>query len=135
MKILQQQIKPAEFIRTVHAARPEPGTTLNDMLSPDYWAHVAKTLKAGDRIEVRPPEGEWFAELYVRSTSDTAVNVVVLQKFEFGTETKSAPVEAEVKFRGDKKWSVIRKGDKSVLIEGLETKSAAEDWLKANQLG
>lgn len=134
MKILQRHIQQADFARTVHAVTPEPGTTLDQVLKPEAWAHVAKLLKAGDKIEVRSADGEWFAELYVRSVTETDAHVVVLQSYKFSGE-KPAPTEVDVKFRGDKKWSVIRKADKAVLTEGLETKGAAEDWAKANQLG
>ncbi len=135
MKILQRQIQEAEFVRKVYAATPEPGTSLDAMLQPDYWAHVAKNFRPGYLIEVRSPDGEWFAELYVRSVMDTGVSVAVLRKHVFEASTPSAPVEVDVKFRGDKKWSVVRKSDRTVLVEGLETKGAAEDWAKANQLG
>lgn len=134
MKILQRQIQQADYVRTVHAATPEPGTNLDNMLQPDYWAHVAKSLKAGDLIEVRAADGEWFAELYVRSTSATDAKVVVLREHSFA-EKRAPTQDVDVKFRGEKKWSVVRKSDKTVLIEGLETKGAAEDWAKANQLG
>lgn len=137
MKILQRHIQQADFVRTVLAATPEPGTKLDDMLQPDYWAHIAKTLKPGYLIEVRSPDGEWYAELYVRSANDNSAHVVPLRVHSFAEAAPKGATQpdVDVKFRGDKKWSVVRKSDKAVLVEGLDTKGSAEDWVKANQLG
>ena len=138
MKILQHQVKQADFIRTVWAVKPEPGTSLEDMLAPDYWANVAKTLKAGDRIEITAADNSWFAELLVRSTSALAATLAVLRSTDF-TDAKQSPtaeaVQYDVRHRGGAGWSVIRRSDKAVLFEKGETREQAEDWLKANALG
>ena len=135
MKLLQNRIKQADFIRTVWSAQPEPGTTLDEMLLPEYWAHVAKTLKKGDRIDVTSDDGEWFAELYVRASSDNSVAVVVLQKHVFSAPAPVADGTFELKHRGGAKWSVIRRSDKRVMVENLETRPEAESWVAKNNLG
>ena len=135
MKILQNRIKQADFIRTVWSAQPEPGTTLDEMLLPEYWAHVAKTLKKGDRIDVTSADGEWFAELYVRASTDNSVLVTVLQKYVFSAPEVPADDAFEIKHRGGAKWSVIRKSDKRVLVENLETRGEADTWVSKNNLG
>lgn len=133
MKILQRQIQQADFARTVWVVKPEPGVTLEQLLQPETWAHVSKTFKPGDRVDVMPPGGDWFAELYVRSSGDNEAKLVVLKTHVFET-AKQVDGEVEVKHRGEaKKWSVLRKSDKAVLVEGLETRGAAEDWVKANR--
>lgn len=128
MKLLQKQIKPSDFIRTVWSAQPEPGTTLNDMLQPEYWAHVSKTLKQGDRIEVTDAGNAWFAELFVRSASDNGAKVVVLRSQVFDTPAPKADdgQPFEVKHRGGAGWSVIRKSDKTVVFEKGATRDEAE---------
>lgn len=131
MQILQQQIKPAEFIRTVHTATPEPGTNLEDMLKPEYWTHVAKGLRKGDHIEVVAADGAWFAELFVRSVTDNAVTVAVLRQVAFDPPKQPA-VAGEpftVKHRGGAGWSVIRNVDKAVVFEKGATREEAEAWL------
>lgn len=133
MKILRKQLLEAEFARTVWTVKPEPGVTLEQLLQPESWAHVSKQLKPGSRVEVYPADGEWYAELYVRSAGDNEAKLVVLQHYAFSA-AKSVDGEVEVKHRGEaKKWSVLRKSDKAVLVEGLETRGAAEDWVKANR--
>jgi hypothetical protein len=136
VKLLQNRIKQADFIRTVWSAQPEPGTTLDEMLLPEYWANVAKTLKKGDRIDVTSADGEWLAELLVRASADNSVTVSVLQKYVFSTPEAPVVDDAfDIKHRGGAKWSVLRKSDKRVMVENLETRNEAESWVAKNNLG
>lgn len=141
VKILQNRIRPAEYDRTIFATNPEAGTTLEDMLAPEYWSHVAKNFKPGSRIEVTAEDGSWFAELYVRRASANAALVVVLRHFDF-TSGKAAQPEAAaehtdftVKFRGGAGWSVVRNSDKAIMFENGKTREQAESWVAEQNLG
>lgn len=134
MKILQRQIQQAEFARTVWVVKPEPGVTLEQLLQPEAWAHVSKSLKPGDLIDILPADNEWYAELFVRASTDNEAKLVVLKHYAFSESKPTIDGEVEVKHRGGaKKWSVLRKSDKAVLVEGLETRGQADDWVKANR--
>jgi len=131
MKILQYAFKAAEFTRTIWQATPEVGATLADMLQPEYWAHVAKSIRPGDRIEVLAADGSWFAELFVRSSGLNEVRATVLREVQFD---KAVPValpqtEYEVKFAGAAKWRVIRRSDNASMVDGLQTRGDAEAWV------
>lgn len=130
MKILQKDLQPAEFSRIVWAVRPEHGVTLEDLLKPEAWAHVAKSLKPGARIEVFPPDGSFYAELLVRSADANSADVFPLFRVDFSEAAEDAPAsqEYELKFAGAAKWRVLRKIDGAVMVEGL-TKPEAEAWL------
>ena len=132
VSILQNRLTQAEFSRTVWTAQPEPGVTLDDIVRPDYWAHVAKTIKKGDRIEITSPDGSWFAELLVRATTGASVQVFVMRKLDF---PDSQPTELlyDVKHRGAGGWSVIRKSDKTVMFEKGETREDAEKWIRTSK--
>ena len=132
MNLLQHQMTSAEFARNVWHVHPEEGVTVEDMLDPKFWAHVAKSLKANDRIEVSPMTGSWYAELLVRGASDTEAAVGLLSWVEFDS---AAPVseEYEVRFRGRRRWGVLRKSDGVIVAEDLAIKKMAEDWV-ADQL-
>lgn len=135
MNILQNRLRQAEFNRTVWAAQPEPGVTLDDMVKPEYWAHVSKSLKVGDRIEVVSADGAWFAELFVRSTSGVAANVAVLRQHIFSdAKPMGVPADVVIKHRGDAGWSVIRKSDKQILFEKGATREDAESFARGNNL-
>ena len=131
MRVLRQQLQQAEFVRTVWAVKPEPGVTLDQMLQPESWTHVAKVLKKGDRIEITAADDTWFAELYVLSVSENDARVALLTKTAFADLQTKAPdaTDVEVKHRGAAGWSAIRKSDKAILIEGRGSKKEVEDWL------
>lgn len=135
MKITGARFKQAEIIRTIYTATPEIGTSPEEMLVPSYWAHVARSLIPGDRIETHAADGDWFAEFYVQSASATEARVFPLRIVHFNASAAPAITsdEFEVKFRGRAKWSVLRKSDRIVMVDGLDTEGAALEWL-ANRL-
>jgi hypothetical protein len=104
---------------------PAQGIAFESMLSPDYWANIANKLTAGDHIEVRPLEGHYFADLYVRSVSKLSAIVAPIAYVEFDAIRKVRPTEEmEVRHRGRAKWSVMRGTD--VLADGLDLREQAE---------
>lgn len=137
MKILQSRVKQADYNRTLWAVTPEAGTSLDEMLAPDYWAHVARQFKVGDRIEIVPDGGEWFAELFVRAVSANAATVFPLRHVVFA-EAQDTQAQAgggvEIKYRGNAKWSLVRRSDKAVLFDGGATREEAEAYAKDNGL-
>jgi hypothetical protein len=139
VKILQNRIRPAEYDRTIFATVPEIGTTLDDMLAPEYWSHVAKNLKPGSRIEVTAEDGSWFAELYVRRSSANAALVAVLRHHDFvgkvvATDPAVEHADFTVKHRGGAGWSVVRNSDKAIMFEKGETRDQAEKWIAEQSL-
>lgn len=135
MKILKNQLIEAEFSRAIWVAKPEVGTTLADMVQPDYWAHITAFMKPGARIEIFPADNTWFAELYVRGVRDKAVDVFVLRSVVFDAE-EAIPVGAEylAKWAGPQaKWRVMRLKDNEVVQEGLE-KNEALAWIESQKV-
>lgn len=135
-KLLETQFADAEYRRRDMIATPEAGTGLEEMLNPLFWSHVAKGLKAWDRIEVRPADGTWWAELIVRVVQPFAVRVHVLRYAEFrrstGSEAAEVPAGYEIKNRGRDGWAVIRTEDKAVLHEKDPSRDHAVAWLVAS---
>lgn len=132
MKLLTQRMRQADFDRVIWSITPEQGTTLDEILNPVYWSHVAKNLKPFARIEVLPEDKTWFAELIVVSAGDKDAIVKVLQKIDL--VANASPVESDKyfsKFGGAAKWRVFRKEDNEVMASGL-TKDEADAWIKAN---
>lgn len=135
-KLLTNQFKGAEYETLFSVAYPEDGTTLDEMLKPEYWAHVARDMKPWQRIEVRAADKSWMAELVVLVVKPFAVKVVVLDKFEFEAKSVAAaanidvPEGYELKYRGKAGWSVIRLSDNEILQEKEASKAAASIWLE-----
>lgn len=131
MKVLtQKHVKQAEFTRTIWQITPS--VEVEELLNPDYWVHVSKNFKAGDRIEAIPEDRHYFAELFVLAASKNFIKVILLRAHVLIADPK--PVEEEgytIKFAGRAKWRVIQ--GKKVLKEGLDSKEEAEKWLKEHK--
>ena len=122
-------LKPAEYTRTVYSHAVAQGNQYDDVLRPEYWVHLTKVLRPGDRIEIKGAEDKYFAELFVANVNELGVRVVELVKVSI---TENAPAEEEVddpeysiKLRGPKKWSIVRKADGKVIKEDMATRSEA----------
>jgi hypothetical protein len=136
-KLLETQLMLAENCRADVVVFPEAGTTIEEMLNPLYWTHVAnKRLKQWDRIDVRAADGAWFAELLVTVKQPFAARVHVLQYVEFavaaGAAAGEVPAGYEIKSRGRDGWAVIRTEDKAVLFERVPTRDDALARLAAS---
>lgn len=130
MKLLKSQLVLANHARLTYCVTLAEGADYQDLFRPQTWAHVARDLKKGTLVEVTAHDHSWFAVLYVRSATDLDVTVSEVLRREFDPiETKTAE-EYEIKHRGRAKWSVLRTADKAVMVDGLETREAAEEWLK-----
>lgn len=131
MNLRPHLLKEAEYQRKVFYIQLEADTTLDDVLRPAFWAHVARRLKPRARIEVHPADGSWFAELIVLAASHISASVAVLNKVDLAAADLTGDIlDHEVKHRGRAGWSAVRKSDHMVVVEGLPSKQAVIDWLK-----
>ena len=129
-------ITPAEGVRVVWAATAAYGVTKADIEDPAYWAHVASKLRPKARIEVYAEDDSFYAEYIVTSCDKTWAKVALLTYVDFTkvanvTEDQAKGIADgyEIAFRGPKKWSVLRKSDRSVLQEGLHSRDDGNKWL------
>lgn len=133
------QLNPASFISaeyecTTYVATVEQGTTLDMLLDPKFWSHVANKLRPYDEIKVRCDDGTFYGHLLVLACDRTWARVFKLT-FESLTSSDISLTQAailedyDVKFRGPRKWSVLRKSDNAVLAEGLHAEADARTWL------
>lgn len=126
-------IKTIDFEVQVWSHVAEVGVGLEDILKPDYWTHVASRFKPGSRIDVQSADGSWYALLIVRAASRLEAITQALIYTELGAATPVTSEESpyEVKWRGPaKRFGVIRKEDGGVMIDELQTKESAAQWLK-----
>ena len=133
-------IQEAEFAFTVHAAYIPKEFTPEQLVEPGFWAVHATRFKAFDEVRARAEDGTWMARLLVLETGRTWVRMKQLEFHNLGTQdealTRVAQRETEdqrklydVKHRGPRGWSVVRKADSQVMHEGAQTKEAADGWL------
>lgn len=127
------KIFPAEHTVVVYHHSPEFGVTLDDVLKPDYWTHVAPSLRVGHRIELLAADGSWWAMLIVRAVGRHDAVVQALSKVDLGEHepalTEDSPYE--VKWRGPaKKFGVVRKADSEVIRDEFPVKEQAIQWMQ-----
>jgi hypothetical protein len=66
-RISDNALQPASAIRHDYHARVARGTTLEDVLNPEFWANVSKRMSEAARIEVLSEDGELDVDLRVVS--------------------------------------------------------------------
>lgn len=128
-----QRHRLADEVRNQWVVNAEEGTTIQDVMDPGYWSHVAALLRPYDHIEVRLETGEWVAEVLVMSQGLNWAKVHILHKHELAASMEAPPASQrhEVKWRGPQhKWCVVRLADKQVLDAGRESAEAAHEWLR-----
>ena len=137
----QPRFKGVEFMRSEYLCTAHPNTTPEDLLAPEYWAHISAQLRPRDRIEAWANDGSWMAEYVVLEAGRNWANVKTLNCWNLSGEDiarTSAAIAAEyaglpyeVKFRGEHcLWSVLRKSDNAVMHENEGTKGGADQWLR-----
>jgi hypothetical protein len=111
----------------------EPGTTLDDLLKPEFFCHVAKQLRTFSKIRVLPDDASWYAELIVRSAGTNWARCSLFKFVEFdAVQPEAQAVEyAKVGWGGpSQKHRVVRISDGAVLSKDHESSEIAQAWLK-----
>lgn len=123
---------------TWHLTVP-PDVGMDQIMLPEFWAHVARKLQPHHRIVVDCEDQSWSARLFVREVERVSARVAVeayndFDKAEGGPElTPAEREEYEVKFRGPQiKHVVIRKSDKQEMVRGLSKRDAI-DYIQQRQ--
>lgn len=123
----------AEYTSVTYAHVTAEGDALEDVLTPEYWSHVARRLKPGDKIEVTHEAGGYWALLMVRSvgTVDAGVAVLLAKKFDDGFSIEDLPTGYEIKWAGPKAmFRIIRNSDKEVVADKFDSKAKAARWMQ-----
>lgn len=117
----------AEFHRSVYFHLIPEGVEYEDILKKDYWTHVAALLKPGDLIEIRGERDDYMAWIVVRASSSVDATVKEVYKVDLGSPEPATSHQSdyEVKWRGPKKWGVVRKSDGTIIAEDIGTKDEA----------
>lgn len=129
-----------DYASTRHSAKIAQGVKPEDLLAPAFWAHHATKLKPLDEIRAHAEDGTWLAYLVVLDCSRTWAKCHLLSLHRLTTadvaltQASESDVDAfkaqhEVKHRGPHGWSIVRKGDKAVLEQGMKLKDDAIAWL------
>jgi hypothetical protein len=119
----------SEVVRNQWHALPEYETPPEALLNPAYWAHVSAKMRRGDIVYALSQENSWFMELLVLDVGKLFAKVCQLRLVNIEPAQMlnvAVPEGFSIKFRGPKKWSVLRGLD--VLKEDM-SKAEAETWM------
>lgn len=129
-------IAPVEFKKTHYVANAELGVTPDDLLKPQFWAHVSGKLKPLDTVEVRAEDGSFYAELLVRDKGRGFAKVVFLPGYPLMfSDIVDIPAmdvggEYEIVWKGPQnKFRVVRKTDNHTMKEGFTDKESGRKWV------
>jgi hypothetical protein len=140
----------------------EYGTLVKDLLRPEFYCNIANKINKNDTIRAIFEDGSYLVDLLVIEVDKQNItpvwikpiitNLIDIEKSkQFSLDAVKEPKEQKkqddnidfedpnviIKFRGPIiKWSVLRKSDKAVLREKIESKEQAIDTAKeiSNQL-
>jgi hypothetical protein len=127
-----QRMGLAEHRRQDWAVNAAAGTTIDDVLDPQYWAHMAAQMTPYDRVDVLLETGEWLLELLVLGVGRNWAQVRVLHHHELTkmAETMPAAQKHKVDWKGpQRKYAVIRISDSAIVQDGFGTRGEATAWM------
>lgn len=113
----------------------EFGVTVEEVLLPEYWAGVAKTLRPGHEIVVNSADMSWYARLLVRAVGRSEAHVSRIMFVEFTTKAKAnTSSDFKIEWMGPtKKYGVIRKSDLAPIKDGFAEEGDAQTWIKSHE--
>lgn len=138
LKLLSGKLKRAEHERMVYRIKPDDGTEIEDIMRPEFWAHVGRVLRPFDLIEVVFNNGQRFLELVVMDAGPLWAKVAIKTDIDLASAKKEAgevrdEVEANAQYRvewkGGAKWCVIRASDNEIIERNLASKEEAGKYL------
>lgn len=125
-------LREADHYRNVWQITLPESESLQSCLQPDFWQHVARRLRPLSEIIVYSHDYAWRATLLVRSAAPMSARVAMLTFQDLDAAEaegrKLAPdATMTTTWKGPSaKHCITRKGDKSIVEQGFETKADAE---------
>jgi hypothetical protein len=130
------RMRVAEYERTVYVADIAYGVSLDEILAPGFWAHVATKLPPYTQIEARSEDGSWIAYLIVTGSDRTWARVAVDRVVNLTTKevSETQATQHEVKWKGPAlKYAVIRLADEAVVLSGFRQREEAVRALQEHE--
>ena len=114
------------------------GVTVEQMLEPAFWAHVASQMDPFDHIEARAEDGSWIAYFVVRMCERNYAKVALDRVLSFEGQVSEAPISTKhrIEWKGPHhRYCVIRLSDSQMVSSQHKTKFDAETWMRQHERG
>lgn len=123
-------VRPADMARLYYVAIAPAGHTIEDMMDPEYWVHVARLFKDKPygQIDVISEDGTLDVTFRVMAASDRWLRVRLIRQAPAMEAIAAAPDLPDgwhVVYRKERLWQVCN-GQNKVIADGLESESAAK---------
>ena len=115
----------AEFVQKRYVCKIPADLTFDEVLKPAFWTHVGQLLRQWDRIEVRPEDATYVAELVVIDAGPLFAKVALVAKK--ALEVKSDDAASLLIEPVGGKFRVRRGAD--VMKDSLATRKDAQRWI------
>lgn len=135
----------AEFCYATFSATLPEGHTIEDVLQPEYWVHVAGKLgkntytnepdKTGAIIEIRTVDHAFYARLYVRAVQERGLIVQLIEGPVLLGQKQVTSAGYETSWNvGKRGFDIIRKSDRAIVADAskIKTKEQAQAWINAS---
>lgn len=131
-------MKEAEYQHKCWDVQIPFGVNPDSLLAPPFWSLYAARLTSMDKIEARAQDKSWYGEYIVVDCARTWARVIpILGPVNLAAvkDVDDAKLSEELekydlKFRGPRLWSVVRKADSTIMTEDHAQRPNAEEWLK-----
>lgn len=140
-RVKPNSLQLAEFAYARYSVELPVGWSLDDVLDPDVWAHVAHKLdrnkstnepaRTGAIIEIRTEDHAFYAELYVRAVREKALDVQLVSYHVLGPKVIASNDRFETRWNvGRRGFDIVRLSDKAVVAQGFPKKEDATAWIE-----
>lgn len=136
-KPTEARMKGAQYERNEYVLRVEPGTTIDHLLEPAFWAHLGQKFRPFDIIEVIPDDGCFYARLLVVACDRLWAKMHVLEHHDLSMARSEMPMtdnqNHDVQWKGGTmKFAVIRRNDGAVLKDQFQNPLEGWQWLEGH---
>lgn len=136
-RILPMHVKGVEYVSRDMSAMIEPGTTLDEVLHPEFWTHTEGRLREWGIIHCRWMDKTRYVMLMVVECSRTWAKTKVILDVEFEppavdpTVKEDAPELTGYKIGHipNQGFRVIHKETNNIIVHSLSSRSEAETFL------
>ncbi len=131
-RLTPPRLKLAEFVRSPYRVAPEAGTSIDEVMAPDYFAHVAQHFRPGDKLEIMPDCMSWYAEALVVDATKLSCRTTLLVgpvALDAGERVLASDAYEARWISPALRYGVRRKDDGAYVQKNLATKADAEQWI------
>lgn len=115
----------------VYRAKSGEGETLAVVTAPEFWAHCAKKLRIGDKIEILADDGswEWAGRVRRKGAVEVFFREIFFWEASGDEDMPSAPLPYTVGWGGPHHKHRVINSAGEILESGFATKEEAEQFL------